>query len=364
MRGLTGAAAAMEPRPRGIPLVPDRHALHAGALGAFFRAIIVSARSRIDRKGRTPIELAQKIYPHDQQLDLLLRAPVTPDSTTSSAQVVSPITYEYLDALTPLSAAASLIGASPRLRFGSGRQISVPGFAAIPALEFVAEGAPMPVVMGTTNRLILNLYKMAGIIALSRELYEHSHAENRLRQAVTAYSAFALDVALFSQVAADSTRPAGLFNGVAPLTPAANTFKLDNLVEDLGILAEAVGAYSGNGQVAFVAAPAQYTAIRLRAAKPLEFPVWQSMALPNGTVACIALPTFVSAVGDTPDFDFSTNAALTTTDPGEEFATAAGVVGAPTQTSFQADLIGLRLRLPLSWGLRAAGVSWLQNAAW
>jgi hypothetical protein len=353
-----------EPRPRGIPLVPDRRALHVGALRAFFRLIIASARSRLDRKGRTPLEVAQKTWPDDRQLDLLQRAPVTPHSTTDTASAVSPLTSEFLDALMPLSAAAPLIGTGIRLRFGSGRQVYVPGFSAIPSLEFVGESSPMPVVMGTTNRLILSLYKMGGILALSRELYEHSNAEDLLRQALVAYSAFALDVALFSQVAADSTRPAGLFNGVAPLTPAANTFRLDNLVEDLGALAEAVGAFSGNGQLAFIAAPAQYVAIRLRAAKPLEFPVWQSMALPKGTVACVALPTFVSAVGETPDFDLSLNAALTMTDPGTEFATTAGVLGTPTESAFQADLIGLRLRLPLSWGLRAAGVSWLQNANW
>jgi hypothetical protein len=294
----------------------------------------------------------------------MMRGTVVPESTTGSAQAISPITFEFLDALVPLSAAAALIEAGIRLRFGSGRQIYVPGFSTIPSLEFVGEGSPMLVVMGTTNRLILSLYKMSGIIALSRELYRHSRAEDLLKQALIAYSAYTLDVALFSQAAADPTRPAGLFAGITPLPPAANTFKLDNLVEDLGALAEAVGAYSGNGQVALIAAPAQYVAIRLRAAKPLEFPVWQSMALPKGTVACVALPTFVSAVGETPDFDLSLNAALTTTDPGTEFATAAGVLGTPTQSAFQADLIGLRLRLPLSWGLRAAGVSWLQNAAW
>jgi hypothetical protein len=354
---------------RDRPLVPEDLESREGAgLRSFLRAIVVIARAKLaklDRKGRTPGELAQKAgWHYDRQLEALLRAATTPESTTGTAQAISPITYEYLDALVPWSAAASLIAAGARLRFGSGRQISVPGFAAIPALEFVAEGAPMPAITGTTNKLILNLFKIGGIIGLTRELYEHSFAESLLRQAVTAYSAYSLDVALFSQTAADSTRPAGLFNAVTPITVANNNFKLDNLVQDLGNLAGAVGAYAGNGQIAFVAAPAQYVAIRLRAAKPLEFPVWQSAALPNGTVACVALPTFVSAVADVPDFDVTTNAVFVSTDPGQEFATGAGVVGAPALSSFQADLIGLRLRLPLSWGLRAAGVSYAQNVNW
>jgi hypothetical protein len=351
---------------RDRALVPEDLEPREGAeLRTLLRAIVVTARAKLDRKGRTAIELAQKAgWPYDRRLDALLRAATTPESTTGTAQAVSPITFEYLDALTPWSAAASLIAAGARLRFGSSHQIVVPGFAAVPALEFVGEGAPMPTVTGATNKLTLNLFKMAGIIALTRELYEHSFAESLLRQAVTAYSAYSLDVALFSSAAADSTRPAGLLDGVVPVTPATNTFKLDNLVEDLGSLAEKVGGYAGNGQIAYIAAPAQYVAVRLRAAKPIEFPVWQSMALPDGTVICVAIPTFVSAVGDTPDYDITTNAAFVSSDPGLEFATSAGVVGAPAVSSFQADLIGLRLRLPLSWGLRAPGVAYLQGANW
>jgi hypothetical protein len=88
------------------------------------------------------------------------------------------------------------------------------------------------------------------------------------------------------------------------------------------------------------------------------------VALPTGTVSAIALPTFVCANGDVPTFDLSMTAALTTTDPGSEFVTSGGVVGAPTQSAFQSDLVALKLNLPVSWGLRAAGVSWLQGANW
>jgi hypothetical protein len=65
-----------------------------------------------------------------------------------------------------------------------------------------------------------------------------------------------------------------------------------------------------------------------------------------------------------PTFDLSMTTALTTTDPGSELVTSGGVVGAPTVSSFQADLVALKLALPVSWGLRAAGVSWMQNVNW
>jgi hypothetical protein len=133
--------------------------------------------------------------------------------------------------------------------------------------------------------------------------------------------------------------------------------------EDIGNLVAAVAQFAGTGNVAIVAAPAQWAALKLRT-PTMSFPVWSSAALPAGTVAAIALPTFVSANGDPPTFDLSTVTALTTTDPGGELATSGGVIGAPTVSSFQADLVALKLNLPVCWGLRAPGVSWLQGANW
>jgi hypothetical protein len=134
---------------------------------------------------------------------------------------------------------------------------------------------------------------------------------------------------------------------VTPIAPAANAFRLDNLVEDIGNLVSAVAQFAGTGNVAIVAAPAQWASLRLRT-PTLGYPVWSSVALPAGTVSAIALPTFVCANGDVPTFDLSMTTALTTTDPGSELVTSGGVVGAPTQSTFQADLVALKLNLPVS----------------
>ena len=220
-----------------------------------------------------------------------------------------------------------------------------------------------PVAMGVSARLILSVRKLAGIVAFSRELFEYSHAEDMVRQILLENTAPALDLVMFSQNAGTATQPPGLFNNVTPIAPAANSFRLDNLVEDVGNLVSAVAQFAGTGNVAIVAAPAQWASLRLRT-PTLSYPVWSRVALPAGTVSAIALPTFVSANGDVPTFDISMNVALTTTDPGSEFVTSGGVVGAPTQSAFQSDLVALKLNLPVSWGLRAAGVSWLQGANW
>jgi hypothetical protein len=352
-----------EPRPQGLPLTVDRDALHAGALCAFFRFIVANARSRIDPKGRSPAEIATKAWPHDRQLDLLMRAAATPNSTTDTASAIAPITAAYLAAMAPLSAAASLIDASFKLRFDRVAQIHIPSITTAPQMAFVAEGEPLPVAMGISTRLILSVRKLAGIVGLSSELYSHSYAEDLIRQVLLENSSPAIDSVMFSQAAGSATSPPGLFHNVTPIAPAANSFRLDNLVEDIGNLVGAVAQFAGTGNVAIVAAPAQWASLKLRT-PTTGFPVWSSTALPVGTVAAIALPTFVSANGDPPTFDLSTVTALTTTDPGSEFVTSGGVVGAPTLSSFQADLVALKLNMPVTWGLRAPGVSWLQGANW
>lgn len=345
-----------------IPFRPDLDALGRAALRSWVRSIICAARARISRKNLSPFDVAKKSWPHDRQLELHLRAPVTPSGLGDTAAAVSPITTEYLAAMAPLSAAASLINATFKLRFGEASRIYVPSIITAPQMAFVAEGEPLPVAMGISTRLILSVRKLAGI-GLSSELYQYSYAEDLIQQILLENTSPAIDSVMFSQAAGSATSPPGLFYGVAPIAPAANSFRLDNLVEDIGNLVAAVAQFAGTGNVAIVAAPAQWASLRLRT-PTIGFPVWSSAALLAGTVTAIALPTFASANGDPPTFDLSTVTALTTTDPGEEFVSSGGVVGAPSQSAFQADLVALKLNLPVYWGLRAAGVSWLQNANW
>jgi hypothetical protein len=165
-----------------LPLVPEDLLPHPGAgFRAFVRSIIVSTRARIDRKGQSPAEIACKAWPNDRQLELLLRAPA-PHSTTDSAGAVARITTEYLAAMAPLSAAAALIDAGFKLRFGRAAQIYVPSITTAPQMIFVGEGEALPVAMGVSARLILSVHKLAGIVAFSRELFEYSHPEDMVRQ--------------------------------------------------------------------------------------------------------------------------------------------------------------------------------------
>jgi hypothetical protein len=345
-----------------IPLRPDRDASNREAMRSFCRAIVCAARARINRK-LSPADMAQKSWPHDRQLEeILMRAAIGPHSTTDTASAISPITAAYLAAMAPYSAAASLIDAGFKISFGRAAQIYVPSITTAPQMAFVAEGDPLPVAMGVSNRMILGVRKLAGIVAFSRELFEHSYAEDMVRQVLLENTSPALDTVMFSQTAGTPTSPPGLFYNVAPIAPAANSFRLDNLVDDIGNLVGGVSQYAGTGNVAVVASSAQASSLRLRT-PTMGFPVWSSVALPAGTVSAIALPTFVCATDDVPTFDLSMTTALTMTDPGQEFAQG-GMVGAPTESAFQSDLVALKLNLPISWGLRAAGVSWLQGANW
>jgi hypothetical protein len=347
-----------------LPLVPEDIDGRSGmALRAFVRSVICAARARASSVNVSPFDIAKKSWPGDRQLERILRAAVAPSSLTNTAAAVSPVMTELLMALAPLSAAASLINRTFKLRFAEAGQIYVPGIVTAPQMAFVAEGEPLPVAMGLTNRLVLGVRKLAGIVAFTREMLASARAEDMVRQVLIENTSAALDGYLLSQSAGDSTKPSGLFYNVAPLPPATDTLRLENMIDDVGALIAGVAKYAGTGDVAIVASPAQWAAVKLRSPQ-LGFPVWSSTALTAGTVAAIALPTFVSANEDVPTFDLSMTTALTTTDPGLEFVDSGGTVGAPTQSAFQADLVALKLNLPVSWGLRAPGVSWLEGANW
>src|SRR5262245_6843341 len=90
-----------------IPLRPDRAALHSAALTSLARAAVAVSRAGLDRT-IWPVVFAERQWPHDRDVPLLLRAATVPTST-DTANLVS-VTYAFLAALVPLSAGADLLG--------------------------------------------------------------------------------------------------------------------------------------------------------------------------------------------------------------------------------------------------------------
>ena len=95
------------------------------------------------------------------------------------------VVAEFVEALQPMSAAAGLFALSTNLSFGRAGELVIPTISDLPMADFVAEGAPIPVVMGLTSGVSMSPYKIASIIALTNEMMRSWNAEALVRAALT-----------------------------------------------------------------------------------------------------------------------------------------------------------------------------------
>ena len=348
---------------RGIPLRPDPDALARAAAASVIRAAICLARGELEKPTR-PSEIARRDYADDRGLDFVMRAAVSPTSV-AGAPALTQIGVAFLDVLRPVSAGADLLARGIQLSFDGNASITVPGIA-LPTAGFVGEGAPIPIVQApTAPGPTLSPHKVAVITTLTGEILRSSNAETLARQVLAEACGPALDAVLFSAVAASPDHPAGLLAGIAALTPSASTEKAAALVDDLQALATAIAPVAANGDIAIICAPAQAVALALRIPSELAWPVLSSASLAAGVVIATAVSAIVSAIEGPPQIDASQHAELhRDTTPGE-ITTAAGTIAYPVGSLFQTDEVGLRLRWPVSWGLRSpSGIAWMSGVSW
>jgi hypothetical protein len=90
------------------------------------------------------------------------------------------------------------------------------------------------------------------------------------------------------------------------------------------------------------------------------FEVLASAALPDKTVIAIAGNALASAVDAVPRLDIGDQGTIVMADDA-----GAVMASAPTRSLWQTDTVSLRMRMEVSWGLRAAaGLAWTQNVVW
>jgi hypothetical protein len=327
------------------------------------RAVIAAGLAKIDKTLPSEVIRAQWA---DSKAELILRAAVSP-ATLASAPALTRVAVAFLETLTPMSAGADLLRRGIGLRFDGAAQINVPAIQ-VPVATFVAEGLPIPVVQApTTPGPTLTPHKLATIAVLTGELMRSSNAEILVRQALVESTGPALDAALFSANPATPNAPAGILNGIAPLTPAAagGTSKGEVLVDDLQKLAAAVAPVAGNGGIVLVASPDAAVALVLRLPQSLDWPVLISSSLAPRTVIAVAANAIVSAVEGAPQVDAATQPTIvydTAPTPVDDAMTpATQFVG----SLYQSDSVGLRLRWPISWTLRTPNaLAWMQSVNW
>ena len=188
---------------RPIPLKLDPDRLERDAVASLTRAVICAGRAALDRNVKAS-DVARQW--DDRNIELVLRAAVSPTSTSNSPAMTQ-VGAAFLGALVPASAAADLLARGVQLNFAGAATISVPNIA-VPNADFVGEGMAFPVrTTPTTPGPTLSAHKLGVIVVLTGEVLRSSNAETLVRAVLIESCGPSVDKILFSTAAADSNSP-------------------------------------------------------------------------------------------------------------------------------------------------------------
>jgi hypothetical protein len=349
---------------RPFPLPSDLNGKRA--LTPLVRGLIASVRSCFT-PDRNPCRVARQLWPDDKAtFGLLTRAASTTATTTDPAwagpALAHTIVYDLLTNLGPLSTAGELLKRGITLSFDGAWEIKVPGITVSASYTgFVGENRPIPVhQLPVSAGAVLTPSKFATIVALTREMVESSNAEALVRAVLVDAVQASLDAALFSNVAADSTRPAGLLNGAKSETPAAGGGS-GAMLADLATLAADVAPYGGL-DIVYVTDPGTAAKLTFAMGAQFKLKIFASSGVPAKTLIALAPAALCSATDPTPRLDASRDAMQHM----EDVSPADPIMGGtPVKSMFQLDSVSIRLTLFVAWAMRAplacaytAGITW------
>jgi|tagenome__1003787_1003787.scaffolds.fasta_scaffold20979492_8 hypothetical protein len=338
---------------------------NARRIRPFTRAII--ALGSVGHEGAA-LTFAKSRWGNDRETaETITRGAVTPTTTTTSGVPTSTALADLLPLLGPSSASGGLFSRSIKLSLGQSSAILIPEITASGSgVAFIAQGSPFPIKQLAFSPTTLGVKKLAFGVVMTRELFEAPSAETLIAQVIAENLSLGIDTLLFDAVAADTTRPAGLKNGVGATAASAKTGN-EAMYEDLSNLAAIVAPIAGQ-QIAFVASPKQAITIQLRKTSDLPFPVFSSAGLADKQVMAIALNSLTVGGDAAPRFEIAKAGAVHMEDTSPAQLSTVGtpnVVSAPITSIFQADLVALRILADLNWVVRAANsVAWTQTVVW
>jgi hypothetical protein len=311
-------------------------------------------------------EAWEKHWSHDGNAGVILKAASAPATIATpgwAAELGFTKTHDFLSALAPASAGSALLKRCINLRWDRATGIKIPGInAGATYATFVGEGAPMPVQDFTTSGITLTPKKMGILSLFTREIFEHSIPviEELVGLALRESVGLSLDWALFSASAGTSVQPPGLLNGISATAASTATLPSEAMAEDIATLAAAVSVVASNAPIIIIASPKQAAFARLKV-EAEAFEIMASNALAAGTAIALASNTLASVSEEAPTFNSSLEAGPIQLDT----QPVGGTIAAVSVSTFQADLVSLRLRFSVNWGLRnSAGIAFVQNTVW
>jgi len=350
-----------------------------------FRALAAWTKSQASHEqdiGQTLRTMYPGAHNSNEITGMVLRAAVNPANTTVAtwaAELIQTDTMPFMDRLIADSIYLQLASMGVRYTFGNAGVLKIPVRANTPNLagNWTAEGGAKPVKRASFTTVSLSPNKLSVISTFTEEMatYSAQSIEQIIRQAMSDDTSMALDGYLIDNVAfAAGIRPAGLLNGVTPITASAATPATAAMVADLKALIGAIIAAGGGRNIAIIVNPAQALSLgfaqtttgdflfedRQEAGSKFGVRFIVSASVPAGRVIAVDAADFATANGDAPRFAVSTDATLHEEDTTPlalvTGAQGSGVVASPMRSLFQTDAVAVRMSLYVSWVMRRAGM--------
>jgi HK97 family phage major capsid protein len=377
-------------------------------------ARLVMAASIARARRRSLEDVANEVFAGEAEMIGIARSAVgVADTTTAgwAAELVRTETRALLDqTLNPNAIWPILSAAGTSLTFNGAHSVLIPQMNIGTTVNgaWVGEGGVIPVVAGAFTSKRLYNYKLGGIIPITKELQRTSDpsAVATMQAMLRQFLSNLLDSSLVDASAeVTGVRPAGLLNGVTPITGAAGG-GYTALRADLQAVTDAFTA-ANIGEMPMLLVP-KGKAFDLRtmvnalgqpvfpdgADSALGFRVVPSQFVAANTAIAVAAEKFVSAI-DPLEFDSSEEATLTLANSDLTAPTQAGVapgggaigtaarqviqdggipvsggagasvVGATAMSMYQTWSIGLRMVIPAAFAVtRAGAVQQITGITW
>jgi hypothetical protein len=280
----------------GVPLRADPLALKMMQRRSFNRAVASMAMTvtrGMTSADRQPQEILREHWRDDDDAGKILRAAQSPLTTSGFAAIQS---TRVLPQLAPDAASSKLLGMGNQFDLTGINSFKLPwiGYTGRPANPmFVAEGQPAPAPNLATSAAILGpVCRVMILCGVSGELQSGSAetAEHVISEALAISVEQSQDALLFSNTAAvPGTSPAGLLNGLTPLTSTGTAGGgAAAVADDLGALAGTISHHGiGIDDLIFVTTAAIATKIRTLAGPFFQDVVLSSAAIPDGEIIAI-----------------------------------------------------------------------------
>jgi hypothetical protein len=354
-------------RPSGIPLRPDRDALASADRRSLHRAVTALALANV--REQRPETLVRAIWPDDAQASLIVKAAVSPTSTSSYPQIT---TATVLPALAPASASARLFARCLQIDLAGVAKVRVPFTVDAPQPTFVGEGSAAPVAQYSLSGVDCGPARKILILAAVTGELENATPETAsviIGKALSDATQKSVDAAVFSNVAADATRPAGLLLGITPIAAASTGSDTEKMATDIAALAGAIGdADIAADDMVIVASVAQATKLRLLSSPNFTNLVIGTKALADGTIVGIAPSGVAVGYSGSPEVETSRQGLVhfedTTPLPIATGVQGSGVLATPTKSVWQTDMIVIKVRARTAWAALPGAIAMVTGVGW